>query len=72
VVKRRVELYLYSPLWAFVICSTVNFTIYLVSSVEVNFGATLYAYRVMKLSYLTPIYHNIHIYCLQSHNVLIL
>jgi hypothetical protein len=25
-VKERVELYLYSPLWAFVVCSTVNFT----------------------------------------------
>ena len=26
-VKERVELYLYSPLWAFVACSRVNFTI---------------------------------------------
>jgi hypothetical protein len=25
-VKKRVELYLYSPLWAFVVCSRVNFT----------------------------------------------
>jgi len=26
-VKGRVELYLYSPLWAFVACSRVNFTV---------------------------------------------
>jgi len=25
-VKERVELYLYSPIWAFVACSTLNFT----------------------------------------------
>jgi len=28
-VKERVELYLYSSLWAFVACSSVNFTFYL-------------------------------------------
>jgi len=27
-VKERVELYLYSPLWAFVACSRVNFILY--------------------------------------------
>jgi hypothetical protein len=27
-VKERVELYLYSPFWAFVACSRVNFTFY--------------------------------------------
>jgi len=29
-VKERVELYLYSPLWAFVACSGVNFTFFYV------------------------------------------
>jgi hypothetical protein len=27
-VKERVEIYLYSPFWAFVACSRVNFTFY--------------------------------------------
>jgi len=30
-VKERVELYLYSPLWAFVACSKVNFTLLLLT-----------------------------------------
>jgi len=28
-IKERVKLYLYSPIWAFVACSRVNFTFYL-------------------------------------------
>ena len=28
-VKESVELYLYTPLWSFVVCSSVNFTLYL-------------------------------------------
>ena len=27
-VKERVEIYLYSPLWTFIACSSVNFTIF--------------------------------------------
>jgi hypothetical protein len=57
-VKERVGLYSYSPVWAFVACSRVNFTFYLRRTEETTFLQHLMKQKI----YLAAVYTTVNRY----------